>query len=117
VPRAPLFACPVGLQFDLGGRSRKLPLTFLDAIGLAICNDFVRPGICLVKDRRRLAARVGDNLVRFGPCLYQSLLATIRSSQAVFDLLLPVLDRCKQRRPDELHTEPDEHEHRYRLAD
>ena len=33
------------------------------------------------------------------------------------DLLLALFDRVEDRRPDELHAEPDKHDHRDRLAD
>jgi hypothetical protein len=64
----------------------------------------------LVEDRGRLLARVRDDLVGFRLTLFGG-------SETLGDLFLALFDRIQDRRPYELHTEPDEHDHCDRLAD
>jgi hypothetical protein len=71
----------------------------------------------LVEDRGRLLARVRDDLVGFRLCLDELVLTLFGGSETLGDLFLALFDRIQDRRPYELHTEPDEHDHCDRLAD
>ena len=95
----------------------KLTLAFLDAGVLALGNDLVRPGVGLVEYARRLLTRFADDLLCL--CLggLEGLLAFIGGSETFLDLLLALFERREDRWPDELHAEPDKHDHRDRLAD
>ena len=106
------FACPIDLLLDLGSSCSELPLALFDAVGFAFGDNFVSPGACLVQNGRRLLARIVDDVISFSFGLVQALLAKFRGSKSVGDLRLTLFDRVHDRRPDELHAEPDEHEHR-----
>ena len=111
------FAYAVGFLLDFGRRGSELPLAFLDAIGLALGNDLVGACLRLVDDRRSLFARLGDDAIGLGLRLVEALLAAFCGCQPVRDLFLTILDGGHDRWPDELHAEPDKHDHRDRLAD
>ena len=72
--------------------------------------------MCLIENRGRLLARTVNDVLGFDLRLVETVLSAFRSSKAVSDLRLTFLDRVHDRWPDELHAEPDEHEHRDRLT-
>jgi hypothetical protein len=76
-----LFACPVHFLLDFGECCGDLPLALFYAIGLAFRNDFVRPGVSLVENGRRLLACVIDDLIGFRFGFVQALLATFRGGE------------------------------------
>ena len=114
---AQFLAGTVRLGLDFGLCRGDLPLTFLRTRGLAVGEDFVRARVGLVKDACRLAPGIGNDLFGLGACLLQLLFAAIGGGEALFDLLLPFLDGIENRRPEELHAEDHEDDHRDRLAD
>ena len=76
----------------------------------------VRARMRLVEDAGRLLARLGDDAFCLGFCTVKTLLTALCSGQAVRNLRLPLFDGGHNRRPYELHAEPDKHDHRDRLA-
>ena len=112
-----LFACAVGFLLDLGSRRSQLALTLLNAIRLPFGHNFVGPGMRLVKDAARLLTGFLNDFfsLRFG--LFEAVLAALGGSKAVRYLRLALLDGLHNRWPNELHAEPDKHNHCDRLAD
>jgi len=112
-----LFASLVGFLLDLRLGCSKLPLAFLDASAFAVGNDFVGTSMGLVKNTGSLLASIIDDLVSLRLCFNQFLLALVSSGETFLNLLLTLFERMQNRRPDELHAEPDKHDHGDRLAD
>ena len=74
---AQLLTRPVRFLFDLGERGRYLPLALLRAVCFAFGDDLVGTRMRLVEDRRRLLARIGDDVLRFDLRLVETLLPAL----------------------------------------
>jgi hypothetical protein len=103
------------LNFSFG--CTQLPLAFFRAIGLTVDNNLVRPGVRLVENAGCLLTCVANDALGLNGRILKRLLPFISSSEAFGDLCLALFDCREQGRPYVLHTEPDKHDHRDRLAD
>lgn len=99
-------------SFSLGGFDNAFGLG--NSLGLGILNDRQGPLFSIGND----GGGTGTSSRLDGLALLvrkdQGLLALVRSSQAVSDLLLPLFNRVNQRWPDVLHGDPgtkQEHDH------
>src|SRR5690606_23602571 len=114
---AQLLARAVDLLLDLRPRQLELPLALACAFRLTLGDDLVGACVRLVEDRLRLGARLGDDLLRLALRVGELLLAALGGREPVGDARLALLDGPDDERPDEAHREPDEHDHRDRLAE
>src|SRR5690606_30312221 len=105
---AQLLAGAVGGRLDLRLRRGLLPGGLGQRVVAGLVDDLVGAGMCLLDDLVGLGARLAEDLVAALLRLREFLLAQVGRGEALGDLALPLLDRVHQRRPDELHGEPDE---------
>src|SRR5581483_2348921 len=95
--------------FDLGLRDRLLPRGFEQRVGLGLVEDLVGLGLRLLDDLARLRARLLDFLGDARVGILELGFRALRRGQAVGDALGAVVHRFRDRRPDELHREPDQY--------
>src|SRR5690606_665466 len=87
------------------------------AFGLRRVDDAVGASRSLVDDAPGLITGRGDDLLGLGLRACEIGLTALGGRETVRDRNLPALDRCHDRRPDVLHREPHEEDHRDGLAD
>jgi hypothetical protein len=71
------FARAVGFLLDFGECGSNLAFALFSAIGLALGDDLVRPRMCLIENRRRLLARLFNDVVGFDLRLVETLLSAL----------------------------------------
>jgi hypothetical protein len=108
---------PIDLDLDLGAGALEVTVPFRLSLGLGLPDDVGGASIRLVDDAAGLLAGRRNDLVGLAPGLREAASAALGGREAIGDLDLTRLDRVHDVRPDVLHREPHEEEHRDGLAD
>ena len=113
---AQCFAGTVELLLDLGFGGLQQPRALGTRLTLRLFHDFRSTAFSLRNDLLRLLFGLAQLVCRtlLGQLLL--VLSALGGSQTIGDALLALLERIDDRRPDELHTEPDEDDERDRLS-
>ena len=113
---AQLLARAIDLDADLGAPGFHLRFARSFAVGFALLDDACGASVRLVDDAASLVASRRDHLVDLDFRRRERGAALLGGRKTVRDLGLALLDLAQDHRPNVLHAEPNEHDHRDRLA-